>query len=73
MTGCIRESITNNNRIKGVVVDIFQKNRLKVLLNCFRYENFFLLGDNYFSLDQVIEILKKEYNYTDKQIEKLRG
>ncbi len=53
-------------------MDIFKKNKLKILLNCFKYENFFLLDDNYFSLDQVIEILKKEYNYTDKQINKLK-
>jgi hypothetical protein len=54
-------------------MDVFQKNRLKILLDCFKYENFFLLDNNYFSLNQVIEILKKEYNYTDKQIEKLKN
>ena len=52
-------------------MDIFKKNRLKVLLNCFKYENFFLLDKNYFSLDEIKDILKKEYNYSEKQIKKL--
>tara|TARA_R100000353_G_scaffold56594_1_gene44959 strand:- start:180 stop:344 length:165 start_codon:yes stop_codon:yes gene_type:complete len=52
-------------------MDIFKKNRLKVLLDCFKYENFFLLDENYLSLDEIKEILKKEYNYSDKQIKRL--
>ena len=50
----------------------FPKVDMSKINNCFKYENFFLLDDNYFSLDQIIEILKKEYNYTDKQINKLK-
>lgn len=52
-------------------MDIFQKNRLRVLLNYFKYENLLLIDNNFNNLDEIKEILKKEYNYSDKQIKRL--
>ena len=54
-------------------MDVFKKNRLKVLLNYFKYENLLLIDNHYNSLDQIKEILKKEFNYTDSQIKKLEN
>tara|TARA_Y100000356_G_C11201794_1_gene258140 strand:- start:180 stop:344 length:165 start_codon:yes stop_codon:yes gene_type:complete len=52
-------------------MDIYKKNKLKVLKNYFKYENLLLFDNNYNNLDEIKEILKKEYNYSDKQIKRL--
>ena len=54
-------------------MDVFQKNQLKILLNFFKYENLLLIDNHYNSLDQIKEILKKDFNYTDSQIKKLEN
>ena len=54
-------------------MDIAEKHQLKILRSTVRNPMEYLL--NPIGLDQAeaIKILKSKYNYTDKQIEKLRG
>ena len=52
-------------------MDIYKKNQLRVLLNYFKYENLLLIDNNFNNLDEIKEILKKDFNFTDKQIKKL--
>ena len=54
-------------------MDIAEKHQLKILRSTVRNPMEYLL--NPIGLDQAeaIKILKTKYNYTDKQIEKLRG
>lgn len=52
-------------------MDIFKKNQLRVLKNYFKYENLLLIDNNYNNLDEIKEILKKDFNFTDKQIKRL--
>ena len=54
-------------------MDIYKKNQLKVLKNYFKYENLLLIDNNYKNLDEIKEILKKDFNYSDKQIKKLEN
>lgn len=54
-------------------MDVFKKNQLKILLKFFKYENLLLVDNHYNSLDQIKEILKKDFNYTDAQIKKLEN
>ena len=52
-------------------MDIFKKNQLRVLKNYFKYENLLLIDNNYNNLDEIKDILKKQYNYSDSQIKRL--
>ena len=54
-------------------MDIFKKNQLRVLKNYFKYENLLLIDNNYKNLDEIKQILKKDFNFTDKQIKKLEN
>ena len=54
-------------------MDIFKKNQLRVLKNYFKYENLLLIDNNYKNLDEIKQILKKDFNFTDKQIKRLEN
>ena len=54
-------------------MDIYKKNQLRVLKNYFKYENLLLIDNNYKNLDEIKQILKKDFNFTDKQIKKLEN
>lgn len=54
-------------------MDIFKKNQLRVLKNYFKYENLLLIDNNYKNLDEIKDILKKDFNFSDKQIKRLEN
>lgn len=54
-------------------MDIYKKNQLRVLKKYFKYENLLLIDNNYKNLDEIKDILKKDFNFSDKQIKRLEN